>query len=142
MSNILFSSKPLWRDNGLAILRIITGALMIYHGLEVFDRSKMLPYMEWDIIKSLPAPETFLYIGKGLEFVTGICLLLGLFTRIAALLMAINMLFICFKVGGGKFWYEDQHPFLFAMIAIAFFFTGPVKWSVDKRLFGSKKKYY
>ena len=99
----------------------------------------MLPYMEWDIIKSLPAPETFLYIGKGLEFATGICFVLGLFTRIAAIFMAIDMLFICFKVGGGKFWYEDQYPFLFAMIAVVFFFIGPVKWSLDKLWFSKKQ---
>ena len=91
--------------------------------------------MEWEVIKSLPAPEIMLYIGKGLEFVTGICFILGLFTRVAALFIAIDMLFICFKVGGGKFWYEDQHPFLFALLALVFFFTGPVKWSLDKLWF-------
>ena len=138
MSNVLLSSQPLWRDNGLAVLRIITGMLMTYHGAEIFDRTKMLPYMEWDVIKSLPAPETMLYIGKGLEFVTGLCFVLGLFTRIAAIIMAIDMLFICFKVGGGKFYYQDQHPFLFAMIALVFLFTGPVKWSLDKRLFNKR----
>ena len=138
MSNALFSPQPLWQNNGLAILRIITGLLMTYHGAEIFDRTKMLPYMEWDVIKSLPAPETMLYIGKGLEFVTGLCFVLGLFTRIAAIIMAIDMLFICFKVGGGKFYYQDQHPFLFAMIALVFFFTGPVKWSLDKRLFNKR----
>jgi len=128
----LLSPVPLWQNNGLAILRIITGLLMAYHGLEIFDRAKMLPYLEWDVIKSMPAPETMLYFGKGLELVTGICFVLGLFTRIAALFMALDMLFICFKIGGGKFYYEDQHPFLFAMLALVFFFTGPVKWSLDK----------
>jgi putative oxidoreductase len=138
MSNALFSPQPLWQDNGLAILRIITGMLMTYHGAEIFDRTKMLPYMEWDVIKSLPAPEIMLYIGKGVEFLTGLCFVFGLFTRVAAIIMAVDMLFICFKVGGGKFYYQDQHPFLFAMIALVFFFTGPVKWSLDKRLFNKR----
>ena len=138
MSSVLLSSQPLWRDNGLAVLRIITGMLMTYHGAEIFDRTKMLPYMEWDVIKSLPAPETMLYIGKGVEFLTGLCFVFGLFTRVAAIIMAVDMLFICFKVGGGKFYYQDQHPFLFAMIALVFFFTGPVKWSLDKRLFNKR----
>jgi len=138
MSNVLLSSQPLWRDNGLAVLRIITGMLMTYHGAEIFDRTKMLPYMEWDVIKSLPAPEIMLYIGKGVEFLTGLCFVFGLFTRVAAIIMAVDMLFICFKVGGGKFYYQDQHPFLFAMIALVFFFTGPVKWSLDKRLFNKR----
>ena len=94
--------------------------------------------MEWDVIKSLPAPETMLYIGKGVEFLTGLCFVFGLFTRVAAIIMAVDMLFICFKVGGGKFYYQDQHPFLFAMIALVFFFSGPVKWSLDKRLFNKR----
>jgi len=132
MTNSLFSPAPLWQNSGLALLRIITGLLMAYHGFEVFDREKMLPYMEWDVVKALPAPETMVYMGKSLELITGICFVLGVFTRIAALFMAIDMLFICFKIGGGKFYYDDQHPFLFAMIAMVFFFTGPVKWSLDK----------
>ncbi|CAN5680854.1 hypothetical protein BH10BAC2_BH10BAC2_03300 [soil metagenome] len=138
MANKLLSPLPLWQDTGLVLLRILTGSLMIYHGLEIFDHNKMLPYLDWDVVKSLPAPETLIYIGKGLEFVTGLCLLLGLFTRIAALFMAVDMLFICFKIGNGEFYYADQHPFLFAMIALVFFFTGPVKWSLDKVWFGGK----
>ena len=138
MTSRLFSPLPLWQDTGLAILRIITGMLMTYHGLEIFAREKMLPYMEWDVIKALPAPEMMLYMGKGLELFAGICFVLGLITRIASLIMAIDMLFICFKIGEGRFYYEDQHPFLFAMIALIFFFTGPVKWSLDKIWFGKR----
>jgi putative oxidoreductase len=127
-----------WQMNGLAVIRVITGLLMAYHGLEVFDPSKMAEYAAWDAIKTLPSPLVLVYMGKGLELVTGILFIAGLFTRPAALLMAINMLVICFKVGNGKFYYEDQHPFLFAIIAIIFFFTGPVKWSLDQVLFNLK----
>src|SRR5690348_9116089 len=135
MANLLLSPQPIAQNTALAMVRIITGAFMIYHGSEMFDRKTMLPYMDWDVIKSLPAPETMLYIGKGLELFSGICFVLGFLTRIAALIMAIDMLFICFKIGEGRFYYEDQHPFLFAMIALVFFFTGPVKWALDKVLF-------
>jgi uncharacterized membrane protein YphA (DoxX/SURF4 family) len=113
-----------WQQTGVAVIRIITGLLMAYHGWEVFDSEKMAEYVKWDVIKTLPAPLTMVYIGKGLELITGICFVLGLFTRIAALLMALDMLFICFKVGSGRFWYEDQHPFIFALLAMLFFFTG------------------
>ena len=135
MVNKLFSPLPLWQDTGLVILRIVTGLLMMYHGWEVFDSTAIKEYTTWDMIKALPAPLILVYLGKGLELVTGICFVLGLFTRISALLMTVNMLFICFKIGNGKFYYQDQHPFLFAMIAMVFFFTGPVKWSLDKLWF-------
>jgi len=81
--NRLLSAAPLWQSNGLVTLRIVTGLLMAYHGLEVFDSKLMSGYLEWDSIKSLPAPEFMIYLGKGLELVTGICLALGLFTRIS-----------------------------------------------------------
>ncbi len=40
-----------------------------------------------------------------------------------------------FFVGHGKIWYEDQHPFLFVLLAFVFFFIGGGKWSVDYLLF-------
>jgi putative oxidoreductase len=138
-SHSLFT-QPLWHNTGLVIIRIITGLLMAYHGFEVFDRGKMNEYAGWDVIKVMPAPLLMVYLGKGLELASGICLTLGLLTRPAALFMAANMLFICFKVGNGRFYYEDQHPFIFAMLAMVFFFTGPIKWSIDQLIFKSKNK--
>lgn len=139
MTKSFLSASPLWSFTGLAIIRIVTGLLMVYHGLEVFDRSIMEGYLTWDVFKAMPAPAFMVYLGKSLELITGICFILGLLTRLAAVFMMIDMLFICFVVGGGKFYYQDQHPFLFAMIALVFFFTGPARWSLDARLFGSRK---
>ena len=81
------------------------------------------------------------YLGKGLELVAGICLAMGLFTRLSALFIFVDMMFICFKVANGKFYYEDQHPFLFGMLALVFFFTGPVKFGLDNYLFKEKKSF-
>lgn len=127
----IFSSDPVSPQKGLAIIRIITGLLMAYHGLEVFDREVMVSYLTWDVIKGLFAPEFMVYLGKGLELVTGVFLALGIFTRLSSLFMIADMLFICFVISNGKFWYEDQHPFLFALIALVFFFTGPGSWSLQ-----------
>lgn len=136
-----FSSKPI-KDNEsvYALVRIIVGFLMLYHGLEVFDSKLMLEYSHWDKFKNLPYSLSLIYLGKGLEFITGLFFILGLFTRVAAILMLINMLFICFYVGNGKFWYQDQHPFLFAIIAILYFANGSGKWSIDQFLTKRKAK--
>jgi putative oxidoreductase len=138
MISKIFSSDPVSPQKGLAIIRVITGLLMAYHGWEVFNRELMEGYMTWDVIKKLPAPAFMVYLGKGLELVTGILLTIGLFTRIASLFMMIDMLFICFFVGSGKFYYQDQHPFLFALLALAFFFTGPGSWSIQGKLLKSE----
>ena len=122
-----------WQRNGLAVIRIITGLLIIYHGLEIFQPDIMNMYLGWEVIKALPFPVFMTYFGKGIELVTGILITLGFYTRIAALLSTLNMLFICFYVGSGKFYYEDQHPFIFAMLAMVFFFTGSGKFGIDNR---------
>lgn len=135
MFKTLLSPQPFFYETGLACIRIFVGLLMAYHGWEVFDPTLMEGYTTWDQIKVLPNPKLAVYLGKGLELVTGICFTIGFLTRISAILMAIDMLFVCFYIGNGKFYYQDQHPFLFALIAIVYFFTGPVKWSVDQRVF-------
>ena len=127
------STEKMPVKTGLAVIRIITGLLMAYHGWEIFDAAKIAEYAKWEVMQTLPAPQVLVYIGKGIELITGLCFVVGVFTHIAALLMAANMLFICFKVGSGRFYYEDQHPFLFALLALVFFFAGPVKWSLDQR---------
>ena len=131
----LLSPKPIAFETFLGILRIIVGLLMAYHGWEVFDRATIESYFQWDVIKSLWAPGFMVYLGKGLELITGIFFIFGFLTRISAIFMAIDMLFICFVIAQGRFWYEDQHPFVFALIATVFIFSGPGKWSVDKKIF-------
>jgi putative oxidoreductase len=138
MLKALFSAESLWQNTGLALIRILVGLLMAYHGMEIFKPDVMSQYQTWDEVRSLPDPVFMVYTGKTVEFITGICFVLGLFTRVAAILMAADMLFICFRIGSGKFWYEDQYPFLFALIAIIFFFAGPVRWSLDKMIFKKK----
>ncbi len=128
------------QKSGLAIIRIVTGLLMLYHGLELFDSAKMDEYLKWDVIKKLPVPEIMVYIGKGIELVGGIFFILGFLTRIAALFMAINMFFICFYVGNGKFYYEDQHPFVFGLLCLVFFFSGAGIWSLDEKMSLSQLK--
>jgi len=133
MATKIFSSAPVSVEKGLAIVRIIIGLLMAYHGLEIFNRELMFGYTTWDSIKGLPAPKFLVYTGKGIELAAGILLALGLWTRLVGTLIMINMLFICLFVGSGKFWYDDQHPFLFALFGFLFLMTGPGTWTAKPR---------
>ena len=105
---------------------------MIYHGYEVFDAEKMKGYLDWDMFKDSSSGKFMVYAGKAAEFVGGILLFIGLFTKIAALILIFTMAYIAFFVGNGKIWYEDQHPFLFVLLGLVFIFCGPGNWSVDK----------
>jgi putative oxidoreductase len=135
----LLSSQPLFSyRTTTAIFRIIIGIFMIYHGWEVFSKEPIDTYTGWLTDKHFPAPRFWAYLGKGIELAGGLLLLLGLFTRLATILLMPDMLFIVFVLGHGKIFYEDQYPFLFFLFFGYFFFAGPGKWSLDELLFKRK----
>jgi putative oxidoreductase len=128
-----FSPAPYFPDKIIAVVRIIVGLLMVYHGQEVFDSKLMQEYAKWDVFKDKSAV-MMVYAGKSSELVAGILLTLGLFTRVGAVLLIGTMAYILFFVGHGRFWYEDQHPFMFILFGILFLFYGPGAWSLDATL--------
>ena len=129
-----FSTEGIFQDSGLTFIRIVVGLFLVYHGWEVFDPAKMKEYAVWDVFKGSASPTFMVYLGKGSELLAGLLLTVGLLTRVACLIIIGTMLYITFFVGHGKFWYEDQHPFLFVLLALVFFFIGPSKWSMDALL--------
>lgn len=132
-----FSPSPIWSNNGIAVVRIILGALMIYHGQEVFNPELMNSYLEWERFKG-PDGKFMVYLGKSSEFIAGVSFLLGIFTRFGALLLIGTLSYVTFFVGHGRFWYEDQHPFMFVLFGLLFLFTGPGSWSLDASIFRSE----
>jgi putative oxidoreductase len=122
-----------FNEKGLAIIRILIGFLLLYHGYEVFNAKLMKEYAQWEMFKNLPYGLFLVYCGKGLELICGLLFIIGYKIKIAALLTAINMMAIMIFVGHGKFWYEDQHPFLFVLIALIFYFKGAGIWSIDNK---------
>jgi putative oxidoreductase len=139
-TNILYPTHSSFRDTGIGIARIFVGAFMIYHGWEVFDRNKMNEYTKWMVDMKLYAPSFFAYLGKTIELVTGVFLVLGLFTRIVVIPLGLTMVFICFAIGKGRIFMEEQHPFLFVLFSLLFFFTGAGRWSIDNLLFNTEMK--
>lgn len=137
--NKFFSSSPVWQNTGLALVRVILGLFLVYHGWEVFNAGKMNEYLAWDIFKTSASSAFMIYTGKVAELVGGVLLSVGLLTRVSAIMIIGTMGYIAFFVGSGKIWYQDQHPFLFVLLATIFFFTGPGKWSLDYLFFGGNK---
>ena len=133
-----FSPLPLWQNNGLAVIRIIVGGFLIYHGCEMFDTPVMNEYFKWDMFKDSSMATVSVYGGKVAELLSGILLVLGLFTRLACIILICTLGYIAFFVGHGKIWYEDQYPFLFVVIGVIFIFTGPGSFSLDNVIFKTK----
>jgi putative oxidoreductase len=136
--NRFFSSSPVWQTAGLTLIRFIVGSFMIYHGLEIFSEEKMNSYLQWELFKDSSSAKLMVYAGKGAELVGGILMFVGLFTRMAAIILIVTMSYISFGVGHGKVWYDDQHPFLFVLLAFVFLFMGGGRMSLDHILFKNK----
>ena len=131
MRDILFNPRGA-SDKGYAIVRIVMGLLLVYHGVEVFNTETMAGYGKWLGELGFPSPVVMGYLGKGSELVCGVCFVLGALTRWASVLLILVMAGIAFGMGHGKIFTEDQHPFLFILLGFIFFFSGPGKWSVDE----------
>ncbi len=134
----LLTSELVPLKQGIAIVRIIFGMLVIYHGIEVFDAELMQSYVDGGMITGTNAL-FMVYVGKSSELICGILLLLGFLTRIGALMAIGTFSYITFMVGGGRFWYQDQHPFMFVLFGFLFFLTGPGDWSLDANIFKPKR---
>jgi uncharacterized membrane protein YphA (DoxX/SURF4 family) len=65
--------------------------------------------------------------------VAGIFLLVGLWTPVVGILVAIVEVWIVFMVAG-----DPSVPLMLATIGAALAMVGPGAWSVDARLFGRK----
>ena len=126
---------PLWENKGVALIRIIIGASLIYHGWEMFDTAAMNEYLKWDMFRDSSFSKILIYGGKISELLSGILLAIGFLTRVACIMIIGTLSYIAFFIGHGKIWYDDQYPFLFVLFGVIFIFTGPGSWSLDKRLF-------
>ncbi len=132
-----FTSEPVYLFKAIAMVRIFFGGLLIFHGIEVFNPVLMKDYATWEVFQGTPSG-LLAYTGKSMELLAGLLFICGLFTRIAALLTIGTFCYITFLIGTGKFWYQDQHPFMFVLLGILFLFTGPGSWSLDASLMRKK----
>lgn len=73
----------------------------------------------------------FIYFNALFEIIFGLCLLVGFFTRIVALLLALHLLSIMFTVGYNDVGVRD---FGLAMATLSIFLFGADDWSFDKVL--------
>ncbi len=76
----------------ITVLRIMTGMVFLVHGYQKAFVDGLSVFSGFLSQAGIPAPEFFAPLVAGLELLCGLALVLGLFTRWAAIPLAINML--------------------------------------------------
>jgi putative oxidoreductase len=132
-----FLHKPIFKSP-LALIRIWLGVTFIHHGIPgIFSADFMDGHIGMMEFFDMPMPILMAYLSKGIELFAGICLLLGLFTRLAAGLIALSMLVaIVTALSGGIFddW-QEEISFTYFILALALFLKGSTDFSLDRQLF-------
>jgi putative oxidoreductase len=128
----LGSFQPL----GLLVLRVAVGLIFLVHGYPKLTRSATA--MQGMFVQhGLPAQ--LVYVAGVLETFGGILLIFGLFTRPAALLLAIEMGVAMVKVHGGHgimALHEYEFPLALGAACLALATVGAGLLSADHLLFG------
>ncbi|GAC1619082.1 MAG: hypothetical protein NVS9B13_07880 [Candidatus Acidiferrum sp.] len=124
---------------GLLLLRGTLAIIFIYHGYPKLAHSGggQEFYMQHGL------PGYFLYISGVMELFGGALLTIGLFTRSAALLLAVELGVVLWKAhGGGNYMAVASYEFPLAMTAACFALatTGAGMASIDHLLFGESGK--
>jgi putative oxidoreductase len=127
---------------GLLSLRAVVGITFMMHGGQkyfVLGFTAVTPEM---IRAGIPYPELAAIVVTFVELVGGGLLLLGLATRYAALLIAIEMGVAIWRVHWSAGFFAPQGvelPMVLCGAALALFLTGAGDISVDDVLFGREK---
>ncbi len=124
----------------LLLLRCALGLIFIYHGYpKLFTHTS-------DWLKAFPSmgfPSQFAYISGALEFFGGCLLIVGLFTRVAALLLAGEMAVALWKVHFQHGFYavrDYEFPLVLATAAFTLAALGAGMISLDHPIYGRRSR--
>lgn len=121
------------------VARLLVGFMFMLHGAQKFG----LFGLEGQIVSFGWIPLWLGYVSALVELVGGALILLGLFTRPAALLGAINMVFAYLIVHSSQGWNpllnKGELAVMYFAVFLIFIIYGAGKYSLEKALF--KKEY-
>ena len=120
-----------------SILRIAIGFLFLWHGTQKYFNYPPLP-------PKVIMPLSTIAIGGTIEFVGGILICIGLWTRVAAFLacgeMAYAYWFVHAKRGILPMTNGGELALLYCFVFMFFVFYGSGTWSIDS-IFRNRKKH-
>ena len=120
-----------------SFMRFATGAVLVPHGIQKLMHGTAFALAPVIAKKmGVPLPLVWAWLAVLAESVAAICLAIGLFTRLAALIIWIEMsvIIVFFQWQYGYFWTAKgiEYALLWWLLCIAIFFRGGGRYSVDR----------
>jgi putative oxidoreductase len=117
---------------GALVLRLALALSIIVHGYQkVVPHNSLHHFTHY--IATLGMPGWLGYVSAFTEFVGGILILFGLFTRVAAIFVTVNMLVALFAAAIHQGYNGYSYVAALAAIAIMLIFTGGGVLSLDRK---------
>ena len=120
---------------GYPLIRITLGLILVPHGFNKLFLDDALPASRNFVNFGWAYPLAWAYFIGALEFFGGIFVALGLWTRVVALAVAIEMAVISFAVLWPNWsWGRRgmEYALFMGIVALAIFFRGGGRWSIDR----------
>ena len=124
------------------LIRFITGILLIPHGYGKLKKGwsseldGFINFLDKEYSNPLITGVFLAYLIAFTEFLGGICIAFGFFTRIAALSVTIFMAFaVLYHLPHGFFWSKEgyEYPLMWGVITFAIFLRGSGDIAIDKK---------
>lgn len=125
------------------LLRIVSGLMLVVgHGYGKMFGPKAQPFREGLDFFGIDVGINMLWIAGFIEFYIGILIILGLFTRWAALLTAVLM--VMAYLSSHAAWFPTfnggELATVYFLVFMTIFAYGPGPWSLDAMLFGRRPR--
>src|SRR5690349_25112258 len=136
------TSAPQRMALGLTLVRVIVGIVFLVHGSQKLFVFGIHGITGGFTQMGVPLPTLSAPIVTFVEFLGGIALILGIFSRIAAILLAIDMCgAILFVHGKNGFFLPNgyEYPMLLLAANVAILIAGPGGYAIDDRLWSSRR---
>jgi putative oxidoreductase len=130
-------------DIGKLLLRVVVGGAIMTHGYpKIFGTSddgmpRMVRFIDGVAKMGFPYPEYFAWAAALSEFVGGLFLALGLFTRGAAFLIMCTMIVVLYRHRADP-WNKKELGLLYLAPAFFTMLSGPGRYSLDALIFRRK----
>lgn len=116
-------------NTAMLVLRLGIGILMMMHG---YDKLVHFSTYRYDFTNFLGIGSTLsLALVVFAEFFCSLFIILGLFTRLAAIPLIITMCVIIFKINEGHVFIKDENAPLYLTCYLVLLLIGPGRISVD-----------